>query len=110
MLFGLFGGNKTKYRAPDYGLRVYPGPGVGNAAFMPGMEDPLFSPTGTGIVSTFVWQLTGKGDYQLKNLIYAGQVQGYQTGAFAGSGLLPEPISFNPPANTYALDLSGAGG
>lgn len=109
MLFNLFTGNKTKYRSPDYGLRTYPGAGVGNAAFMPGMDDPLFSPTGTGIIPTYIWQLTGKGDYQLKGEVYAGQVQGYTTGAFAGSGLLPEPISY-APANTYALDLSGAGG
>jgi hypothetical protein len=107
-MFALLFGKKNKFQPADYALRDYPGPGTRNAAFLPGMDDPLFSPTGTGIVSTYAWQLTGRGDYQLKNLVYAGQVQGYATGAFVGSGLLPEPIGSAPP--TYATDLQGAAG
>lgn len=108
-MFSFLFGNNHRFRGPDYALRLYPGPGVGNAVYQPGMDDPLFSPLGTGIASTYKWQLTGRGDYQLKTGVYAGQVQGYQTGSFAGSGLLPEPISFAPP-KAYATDLTGAPG
>lgn len=107
-MFGLF--KKKLFQPANYALRTYPGPGTRNAAYLPGMQDPLFSPIGPGIASTYPWQLNGRGDYQLRNFVYAGQVQGYQTGAFIpGSPLLPEPIASSDP-KAYATDLSGSAG
>lgn len=100
--------SKPAFRAPDYALRNLPGPGTRNAAYVPNMQDPIFSPTGTGIVPTYAWQLTARGDYQLRNLVYAGEVVGYETGAFIpGSPLLAEPIGGNVG---YATDTQGAAG
>lgn len=103
----------TQFFPPLYRPRHVPGPGAGNIAFIPQTEDPLFSPTGTGIVTSYPWQLTARGDYFLKRYIYAGEVQGVQTGAFG----IGQPLQAMDPGSVPtignapgAVNLAGATG
>lgn len=106
------------FNPPTFTLRTVPGPGAGNAAYIPAMRNIPQSPLGWGgIATTYPWQLTGRGDYFIKRLVLAGQVQGYGTGDFVQSGLLPEPVTQGgieknegPGFAPGGINLSGATG
>lgn len=73
----------------DYFRRSYPGPGVGNFAAIPTMENPLFSPIGPGVAYTYPWRLTSPGWDLKKTVVIAGAIQGVPTGDFiAGTRLV----------------------
>lgn len=61
--------------------RVLPGPGVQNVAYIPPRQNPLFSPVGPGIPTSYNWQLLSGAVAFNKNLVVAGY-SGVPTGDF----------------------------